>query len=175
MEPTLLPVTGDGGFEAVYRSEVHALSALAASLVGDPERGAEIAHEALLRAFRSGQKVGHMDRPGAWVRRVTINLAIDATRRRRREARMAPRLLASASPEGSPAGVGVDDPFWHAVRGLPERQRAIVALRYVEDMSLEDIARTLEIAVGTVKSALNAAKATLAFQLGEEEDADGHH
>jgi RNA polymerase sigma-70 factor, ECF subfamily len=157
-------------FEAFYRDEVIALAALATSLVGDPQRGADLAQEALLRVYRSWAKVADLDRPGAWARRVTINLAIDAGRRRRREDRALGRL-ASATKAASEHES--DDRFWAEVRRLPERQRAAVALRYVDDLTVEEIAAVMEISEGTVKSSLFAARRTLAERLHAEEVRDG--
>lgn len=68
---------------------------------------------------------------------------------------------------GAPSAV--DDPFWVLVRKLPRRQRAVVALRYVDDLALDEIAQVLEISVGTVKSTLSAARAALSASLTVEE------
>ncbi len=73
--------TAAAGFEALYRQELAPLIALAISMTGSRELGADLAHEALARAYRDWRSVGMLERPGAWVRRVVINLAIDAHRR----------------------------------------------------------------------------------------------
>lgn len=140
--------------------------ALAASMCGSREVGAELAQEAMLRAYRDWSKVAVLDRPGAWVRRATVNLAIDSHRRRSNEHVTLARVAAEVSSE---SGFGVDDRFWVLVRALPERQRAVVALRFVDDLSLEEIAQVLEISVGTVKSTLFSARSALAASLGAEE------
>lgn len=140
--------------------------ALAASLCGRRELGAELAQEALLRAHRDWTTVSTLERPGTWVRRVTVNLAIDAHRRQVSEQ----AALARSGPAESVAdGYGVDDRFWVMVRSLPERQGAVVALRFVDDLSLEEIAVVLEVSVGTVKSTLFAARNSLAASLGAQE------
>jgi RNA polymerase sigma factor (sigma-70 family) len=157
-------------FDAFYRREVLTLAALATSLVGDPQRGSELAQEAMLRVYRAWTKVSGLDRPGAWARRVTINLAIDAGRRRRREDRalmhLGPGVEATTDSE-------IEDRFWAEVRSLPERQRVAVALRYVDDLSVEEIAAVMAISEGTVKSSLFAARRTLASRLNAEEVRDG--
>ncbi|CAN5640134.1 hypothetical protein BH10ACT2_BH10ACT2_22090 [soil metagenome] len=153
-------------FEALYRREYPRMVALAASMCGSREVGAELAQEALLRAYREWPRVSALDRPGAWVRRTTINLAIDAHRRHAGEQRGLPKI----APQVPVAeGFGIDDRFWVLVRALPERQSAVVALRYMEDLSLDDIAQILEVSVGTVKSTLFSAKCSLAASLGAEE------
>jgi RNA polymerase sigma-70 factor (sigma-E family) len=169
MGPTPVGDADGEAFDRFYRSEIHVLTTLAASLTGDVGRAAEIAQEALLRAYRVWPRVSRLDKPGAWVRRVTMNLAIDATRRVRSERRAHGRVATAGATEPV---YDVDDAFWLEVRRLPERQRAVVALRYVDDMSLEDIGRTMGISVGTVKSALFAARRTLSERLQLEEGLD---
>jgi RNA polymerase sigma-70 factor, ECF subfamily len=142
------------------------MTALAAAFTGSRETGADLAHEAMIRAYRSWTTVSAYDRPGAWVRRVVINLATDARRRSEREKRATHRLRVV---EAVDSDFGVNDRFWVAVRQLPERQRAAVALHYLDDMSIDAIAEVLEMAVGTVKSTLFAARRSLALSLGAEE------
>ena len=65
-----------------------------------------------------------------------------------------------------------DDDFWAAVRGLPRRQAQCVALRYLEDRSVREIAGVLEIAEATVRVHLHAGRRALAERLGEELDGE---
>lgn len=153
-------------FESLYRREFPKMVALAASMCGSREVGAELAQEALLRAYRDWPRVSGLERPGAWVRRATVNLAVDAHRRRSTEQATLARMVSSTLP---PEGFGVEDPFWVLARSLPDRQCAVVALRYVDDLPLEDIAQVLEVSVGTVKSTLFDARRTLAEALGASE------
>jgi RNA polymerase sigma-70 factor, ECF subfamily len=157
---------GDAEFEDVYRRELRTMVALATSLTGNREVGVDLAHEAMLRAYRAWEKVGQLDRPGAWIRRVLINLAIDHARRRQRERRALTRLQPAPPMEQS-------DPesarFWAAVRALPERQRAAVALHYLEDLPVDEIAGILDVTAGTVKSSLFKARQSLARTLRAEE------
>jgi RNA polymerase sigma factor (sigma-70 family) len=152
-------------FEAFYRAEVRVLLALAASLSGSRETGAEIAQEAMMRAFHRWDRVATLDSPGAWVRRVVINLSIDQHRRSGRERRAVARLAASAEASVESQLQG---PFWTEVRALPPRQRAIVALRYVDDLDVKEIARVLNTSTGTVKKLLFVARRPLASRLAEE-------
>lgn len=160
--------TGSASFEQLYRQELAPMIAVATSMTGSRELGADLAHEALTRAYRDWRTVGNLERPGAWVRRVLINLAIDAHRRRTREAqalsRLDPPQLAVAAHD-----VGA---FWRAVRALPDRQRAAVALFYVEDLAVAEIAEILRVAPGTVKTSLFMARRSLAVTLGAEEVLD---
>lgn len=156
-------------FEAIYRRELVPIVALAVALTGNRKTGADLAHEAMLRAFRDWASVFQLERPGGWIRRVVINLAHDVRRRGDRERRALRRLDTSdASHPASP-----NDEFWSAVRNLPERQRTVVALRYIEDLAVADIASLVEVSEGTVKTSLFRARRTLARVLGAEEVHDG--
>ena len=158
-----VPVT----FEGLYRREIVAIAALATVLTGSREIGADLAQEAMLRAYRDWTRVGMMDRPGAWVRRVVINLAQDSRRRRVREDRALGRcMLAVVAPPSEPSSARL----WAAVRVLPARQRAAVALFYIDDLGIDQIAHILEIAPGTAKATLHAARKSLARALDVAEE-----
>lgn len=153
------------GFEAFYRTEMHSLLALAVTLTGNREIGAELAQEAMTRAFRRWERVALLDSPWAWVRRVAINLSIDEHRRSGRERTMVERL---ATAPARSVHDEIQGPFWREVRSLPPRQRAVVALRYVGDLDVNEIAQVLATSVGTVKKLLFVARRTLASRLIEE-------
>jgi len=152
-------------FEALYLREIGSLRTLAAGLTGSREIGADLAHEAMLRAYRQWDKVGAFDSPGAWVRRVLLNLATDVHRRRVRELYALERL-----PVGgvSAAADAVDDEFWRALRALPDLQRNAAVLFYVDDLAVNRIAEVLDVAPGTVKKALFNARKNLAHSLGTD-------
>ena len=83
-----------------------------------------------------------------------------------------PRL--SRAPQGSaPALDARDELFWSEVRRLPRRQAQVVALFYGYDMSVADVAATLEIATGTAKTHLHRGRQTLATRLELEGLGDG--
>jgi len=107
-----------------------------------------------------------MDAPGAWLRRVIINLLIDAHRRRASERAALERM---ASVDEVVFDDPVAGPWWDAVRELPERQRAAVALHYLDDHAVADVAAVLGIAEGTVKASLAKARRTLARTLPAQE------
>ena len=120
-------VVDDDAFEAMYRRELHVLTDLASSLTGDREQGADLAHEAMARAYRSWATVGQLERPGAWTRRVVLNLATDVHRRGKSEARALERLHTTEATEATnatDAPATSSDQFWHAVRSLALSLRA---------------------------------------------------
>lgn len=152
-------------YSTFYRRELPQLVALAGAIAGWPA-AEEIAQEALLRAHREWVRVEQYDKPGAWVRRVTINLATSARRRRVSEARALLRLAQRPLRDMPPPEV---DEFWALVRKLPPQQAAAVALHYLEDRSIADLAVILDCAEGTAKAHLHKARRTLAHHLTHEE------
>jgi RNA polymerase sigma-70 factor (ECF subfamily) len=149
-------------FEPFFRREHPRLLATAVALVGDREVARELAQEALLRTYNVWTKVSGLERPGAWTRRVLVNMCTDVHRRRGLEQRAL--ALASDSPlVASP--VLPSTAFWDAVRALPKLQRAVVALHYVDDLPVAEVADVLGVAVGTVKTSLMRARTSLALTL----------
>jgi len=103
------------------------------------------------------------------VRRVVANLAVSMFRRRLAETKAVARLARRARltvPELS----AEDAEFWAAVRSLPRRQSQVIALRYLEDRPVSEIAEILGTAEGTVKKHLHDGRRALARRLRIEED-----
>jgi RNA polymerase sigma-70 factor, ECF subfamily len=153
-----------GGFEHFYLREYRGVVELAYALSGNRAGAEDIAQEAFLRAHRDWQRVGHYQHPGAWVRRVAANLATSAVRRRLIEARALARFWARQEPSLVELPASQAD-FWRAVRSLPRRQAQVVALHYLEDLSVVEVARVLGCAEGTVKAHLHTGRETLARRL----------
>jgi RNA polymerase sigma-70 factor, ECF subfamily len=152
-------------FAAFYRHELPRLVTLAAAIAGS-SHAEELAQEALLRAHRDWARVSGLDKPGAWVRRVTINLATSSRRRTSAEARALARVASRRTLDAPAPEV---DGFWQLVRRLPPKQAAAVALHYLEDRSLLDIAAALDCTEGTAKAHLHKARQSLARHLSTQE------
>lgn len=149
-------------FDDFYRREFASIVAIASTMVG---RAAEdVAQEAMIRAHDRWSTVGAMDKPGAWVRRVAINLATSRLRRRSIEVKAKLRLLGDRQPV---AAVGaVDDELLAAVAGLPAKQRAAIALHYLDDRPVGDIAEILQCSTATARVHLHRGRAALFERLG---------
>ncbi len=152
-------------FESFYRREYAAMVALAAAVSGTPALAEDLAQEALVRAHRAWPKISTYDRPGAWLRRVTINLATNLRRRTSTERRLGP--LASERPRVAEM-VLRDEQVWRAVAHLPARQRAAIALFYLEDRSIAEIAEILGCAPNTAKAHLHQGRRALHSRLDQE-------
>ncbi len=164
-------------FDAFYQLEFSRMVSLACTICGDYQRGEDVAQEAMARAHRHWHKVQTYDRPGAWLRRVTINLALSRTQRVKREFRALARFIGQLPSNDHIAGemtepavdegpvVGFDTEVWEAVKQLPPRQRAVIGLFYQEDLSTTEIADALGCSVSTTTSHLNLARTSLAGRL----------
>jgi RNA polymerase sigma-70 factor (sigma-E family) len=160
---------GSEDFDAFFKREYRALVGLAFVLSGSRTAAEDIAQDALFAAHRRWSKVADLDQPGAWVRRVVANLSVSWLRRRAREVRAMTRVghrRESAIEMLEPA----DETFWAAVRALPKRQAQCIALSYLEDWSVAEIATTLQIAPSTVRVHLHQGRMELARRLDEPLD-----
>jgi RNA polymerase sigma-70 factor (ECF subfamily) len=158
-------------FESFFAAEYSRVVGLAFVLCGRRAVAEEVAQDAFVQAYRHWSVVAGYDDPGAWVRRVAVNLATSSLRRRTREARALARLAARRI---APAELVVtNEAFWEAVRRLPKRQAQCVALHYLEDRPIAEIAAVLDIAEATVRGYLHHGRTALAValdvHLGEEE------
>lgn len=159
--------TGPQPFVAFYHQNVERVTALAVALAGRRDAAEELAQEAFTRAYRDWGRVGSYDEPAAWVRRVTINLSHSRWRKLKREAIANARSHAAVSPHLELTGSSAE--LWQAVRRLPRRQAATVALHYIDDLPVADIAQLLGVAEGTTKSDLHRARTQLAKGLQQEQ------
>jgi RNA polymerase sigma-70 factor (ECF subfamily) len=137
---------------------------LAFALSGSRAGAEDIAQEAFLRAYRDWERVGSYEHQAAWVRRVAANLATSGLRRRLVEARALARLAGRRESALDPLSASNAD-FWRAVRALPQRQAHAVALYYLEDLSVQETARVLGCAEGTVRAHLAKGRRSLARRL----------
>lgn len=158
------------GFETFFRDEYPRLVALLVAVTGSRSVAEELAQEALLRAHVRWDRIVRYDRPGAWVRRVALNLASHHRRRRRTEQGTIDRLGRQRPAEPYSYGDGVSDDFWALVRRLPPRQAAAVALHHLEDRPVAEVAAILGCAEGTAKAHLHRGRAALAQLLDLPED-----
>lgn len=157
----LVAVTED--FEAFYRRQYPRAVGLAYALTGRRHLAEEVAQDAFIAGYRRWERISRYDNPEAWLRRVVVNRSTSVLRRGLTEVKAIPRLRAGMDhiPELEPEAAGV----WDKVRALPRRQAQAVALFYLEDLSLEQIADVLECSPGTVKAHLRRGRERLGRKL----------
>jgi RNA polymerase sigma-70 factor (sigma-E family) len=135
-------------------------------LTGDRAAAEDLAQATLVKVFASWAKVRRADSPDAYVRRMLVNEFVSDRRRTARRIALA--------PEPPPDLVPADDPsqrldLWRHVLALPPRQRAVLVLRFYEDLTEVETAHVLGVSVGTVKSQAHDALRTLRTRLGQQE------
>lgn len=142
-------------FELEYERLVRSLTIIA----GEREVAADAVQESFVRLLRHWDEVREYDDPVGWVRRVALNLIADHHRSRDRQA----KLVARAERERtvSQYALASDQELWEQLRRLPARQRTAVALHYVGDLTMREVAETMNVSEGTVARHLHRALQTL--------------
>jgi RNA polymerase sigma factor (sigma-70 family) len=145
-------------FAELARAAVVRLDQAARLILRDPELARDAVQEGLIRAWRDLPKLRDLDRFDAWVHRLIVNSCLDQVRRRRRRV-IEVELTPIHSPGTSDTtGAQADrDEVDQVLRRLDEHGRAIVVLHYYLGMPLTEVAVTLGVPVGTVKSRLHRA------------------
>ncbi|MGD9959420.1 SigE family RNA polymerase sigma factor [Nocardioides sp.] len=158
-------------FEEYAASSWPALYRYGYLLAGNHADAEDLAQQTLLKAHRSWSRVSGSDSPAAYVRRMLINTYLSE---RRPQARRL-EVLTDAPPEPVHDKVaGPEDRMvlWPHVKSLPPRQRAVIVLRYYEDLSELEIADALGCSRGNVKSTAHHALRALRAAIGQH-DTDG--
>jgi RNA polymerase sigma-70 factor (sigma-E family) len=151
----------DAEFAAYMEARQPSLLRTAYLLTGDRGTAEDLVQSALAKLYLSWDKVQRRELVDGYVRRILVNENNSLWRRgwKRREVVTATFPDRAAAPEPSYDGQG--DALWEFVQTLPRRQRAVVVLRYYEDLSEQETADVLGISVGTVKSQASRAIAAM--------------
>lgn len=155
----------DDEFARLFREVYPSLVREMYLLLGSWQAAEDTAQDAFVRLLRRWPKISLYDRPGAWVRRVALHLALDTRRTwfRRR------RLLRSLKTE--PTTLEPPDPgILQVLDDLPGRQRAAVVLHYFGGYPVAEVANLLGCKEGTAKVHLHRARERLRDLLDEETD-----
>ncbi|GAA2429531.1 hypothetical protein GCM10010405_10330 [Streptomyces macrosporus] len=150
-------------FTSYVRTRGPVLLRTARSLTANPCDAEDLLQTALTKTYLAWERIEDQRALDGYVRRALVNTRTSQWRKRRVDEYSCEEL-----PEPEPVPVAdpaeqqaVRDAVWRAVLGLPPRQRAMVVLRYYEDLSEAQTAEVLGVSVGTVKSAVSRALAKL--------------
>lgn len=167
----MIGVRGEGEFREFVAASEQRLRRVAWVVAGgDGHRAQDLVQAALVKTFVHWRRAVETD-PYAYARRALTTTAIDEGRRRDRERRAARAMRDSArQPPGHAGAVELRTDLHRALAELAPRQRAVVALRYLEDMSEADVADALGISLGTVKSTASRALPQLRAVLQDAEE-----
>jgi RNA polymerase sigma-70 factor (sigma-E family) len=147
-------------YEQFVAARWTALYRTAYLLTGNRPDAEDLVQTTLVKTYLSWEKVAGADSPDAYVRRILTNAYISG----RRPLRVTRERLVDRPPEGAAPPMSSDDrlALWPHVASLPPKQRAVIVLRYYEDLSEQQIADALGCSTGTVKS--NASRALNALR-----------
>ncbi len=170
-------------FDELVRRNQKRIFRLLMSLLRDEDAADTLTQECFLRAYKKRDSFRGESSVDTWLYRIAVNLARDYQRSKRQGFW---KRMFSATPETEDelplletvADGGSDaerqllareevEQVWYTVRRLSDNQREVFALRYAEELSLEEIAQTLDMQIGTVKSHLNRARTTVRKRLEE--------
>lgn len=164
----------DADFAAFFQMESDRLQRFATFMTGDSDMAADLAQEALARTYRAWPRI-HSGDPAGYARRVIVNTFRDKLRRDRLR-RLRPL---GALPHSTPSKESVSLErlrMTELLKTLTPLRRAVVILRFYEDMTEHQIADALDRPVGTVKSDLHRALKTLrALVVKEAQGVGGTH
>ena len=150
-------------FDDFYRRHYRSVLGIVYTLSGSRSAAEELTQDAFVRAHHRWDVLAAHPNREAWIKRVAINLSRSWGRRRIVELRVLRRLRNERvipRPMSEPT-----DHLWASVRGLPKQQAAAIALRYHDDLSIDEIAAVLECSPATVRVHLHRGRRTLATRL----------
>lgn len=170
-DPAAFPELVERWWRPVYRTSWR--------LVGHSEDAQDLTQEAFLRAYAALSHFDPQYRFGGWITRIATNLCLNFRRRRARASVVGPSSDAAdayferlpddgdeVSPEEQAADGELGAQLWQAVEALPDDYRTVIVLRHVTELSYEEIAETLQLPMGTVKSRLARARRMLGEAMG---------
>ena len=153
-------------FTAIIDLTLARLDAAARLILRDPELARDAVQEALIRAWRDLRSLRDPDRFDAWLHRLTVNACLDIARRRqRRPIEVEIKQIDLPVPSDMSSDVTNRRVLDEALRHLDPPHRAVVVLHYYLGMPVPDVAKAMGIPVGTAKSRLHYAVASMRADL----------
>lgn len=168
----LLAMRGDHeAFAALISAASNRLYALACLILRDSDRAEDATQEAFVRAWREIPRLRDAERFDAWLRRLVVNACYDEARRVRRRAEVSLVSVGERAVVDTASAVAESDRVERAFRQIPLDQRTVLALQHYLDLSHSEIAETLDLPLGTVKSRLRYGVAAMRAALDSDDRA----
>ena len=161
---------GSVSFTEFYESHYRAAVRLAVAVIGRWDVAEELVQDVFVTLHGRWVRVSQYESPDGWLRRVVLNRSLSALRRRTVEVRLLARLARQREHYielPAPAGE-----TWRVVAALPKRQAQVVALMFVDDLTVTEIASVLECDETTVRTHLRRARQSLAQRLSLDEESN---
>jgi RNA polymerase sigma-70 factor (ECF subfamily) len=149
--------------EALFYAQNDSLVRALTFSCGDHALAEDSVQEAFARLLMNWKRISNYDDPATWVRRVALNLVQDHRRFLLRRAQLLVRLR--RKPVALTYSMEGNSRLWNAVHDLPSRQRTALALYYLGELRVADVAAAMKVSEGTVKGYLDRARETLRKKL----------
>jgi RNA polymerase sigma-70 factor (ECF subfamily) len=153
-------------FDAFYANNVRQITAQIRAYTGDLAEAEDLVADAFTKAFVRWKTISEYDNPAVWVRRVAWNLATSRLRRGAFARRFLRRQRARDVAGPAPDRIDLE----RALAKLKERHRKAIILRYMADMTVQEIADQEGVAESTVRSWITRGRAVLAEHLRIDDD-----
>ena len=157
----------DAEFEAYMAARQPSLLRTAYLISGDRHTAEDLVQTALAKLYLSWDRVHDRQMIDGYVRRIIVNEHNSLWRRAWKKRELSTDTLPDHQAVTDRHDDGQRDALWEFVQTLPRRQRAVIVLRYYEDLSEAEIAETLGVSVGTVKSQASRALAAMRSRVHE--------
>ncbi len=151
----------DSEFEAYMQARQPSLLRTAYLLTGDQHSAEDLVQTALAKLYLSWDKVQRRELIDGYVRRIMVNEHNSLWRRAWKKREVATDRVPDRAAAADRVDHGESAALWEFVQTLPRKQRAVIVLRYYEDLSEAEVADILGISVGTVKSQASRALASM--------------
>jgi RNA polymerase sigma-70 factor (sigma-E family) len=139
-------------------------------LTGNRADAEDLLQTALAKTYLAWERIREREAVDGYVRRVMVNTQTSWWRRRKVDERPVDAVPDVPGGRDAAADLDLHDALWTALSALPKRQRAMVVLRYYEDLSEAETARVMGVSVGTVKSTTSRALRSLRDASGLRDD-----
>jgi RNA polymerase sigma-70 factor (sigma-E family) len=163
----------DLGFESWLAAREPALQRTAHLLTGDVHTAQDLVQNTLARLYLRWDQVRNADNVDAYARKALLNEFRTAWRRPLRRVEQIVELVPDGPAPTTPEYDGSREAVWRFVCSLPPKQRAVVVLRFYEQLTEAEIAELMGISVGTVKSQSSRALAALRAALPDHPEITG--
>ena len=164
-----------GEIVEIYKDKVFQL---AYRMLGNRHEAEDIAQEAFIRAYVNIQSYNINLKFSTWLYRIATNLCIDRIRKKKPDYYLDAEVagtegltmysqIASKTPlpEDDVESLELQDTIQRAISKLPEKYRSVIVLKYIEELSLNEISEILDMPLGTVKTRIHRGRETLRKQL----------
>lgn len=142
---------------------------LAFDMLGKDHEAEDISQEVFIKVYRHRHKIKQIDRIGTWIHRITVNTCIDQLRKKSRKNQVnlendtLDALNYQTAEEQNPTrdpekDVVIQSQVSHLLQAVTPRERSVVVLRYLQGFKISEIARTLKVSEGAIKSLLVRAR-----------------